>query len=106
MKDVISRLRLSGRGALAGRGLGEEIVINLRPESKETSVKAAKDQRHFIKGRGIDTMDISGPKEERERPDAKKRKGPKIAINGKNLLQPVLLLHPALQKARKKSALV
>ena len=67
-------------GALVGRWIGEEIVINLRPESKETSVKAAKDQRHFIKGRGIDTMDIAGPKEERERLDAKKRKGPKIAI--------------------------
>ena len=74
MKGVISRLKWLGRGALAGRGLREEPVINLRSESKETSVKAAKDQRHFIKGRGIDTMDIAGPKEERERLDAKKRK--------------------------------
>ena len=49
-------------------------------QSKETSVMAAKDQSRFIKGRGIDTMDIAGPKEERERLDAKKRKGPKIAI--------------------------
>ena len=66
-------------GCAAGRVLREETVINLRSESKETSVKAAKDQRHFIKGRGIDTMDIAGPKEERERLDAKKRKGPKTA---------------------------
>ena len=51
-------------------------------------------------------MDIAGSKEERERLDAKKKKGPKIARKGKNLLQLVLLLHPALQKARKKSALV
>ena len=64
---------------LAGRGLREETVINLRSKSKETSVKAAKDQSHFIKGQGIDSMDIAGPKEERERLDAKKRKGPKIA---------------------------
>ena len=59
---------------LAGRGLREETVINPRSKSKETSVKAAKDQSHFIKGRGIDTMDIAGPKEERERLDAKKEK--------------------------------
>ena len=87
MKDVISRFKWLGRGALAGRGLREETVMYLRSESKETSVKAAKVQRHFIKGRGIDTMDITGPKEERERLDARK---------GKNLLQPVLLVHPAL----------
>ena len=79
MKDVISLLKWLRRGALAGRGLREETVINLRSESKEASVKAAKDRRHFIEGRGIDTMDIAGPKEERERLDAKKRKGPKIA---------------------------
>ena len=91
---------------VAGRGLSEETVINLRSELKETSVKAAKDQRQFIKGRGLDTMDIARPKEERERLDVKKRKGPKIARKGKNLLQPVLLLHPALQKACKKSASV
>ena len=78
----------------------------LRPESKETPVMAAKDQRYFTKGRGIDTGDVVGLGKERERLDAKKRKGPKIARKGKNLLQPVLLLHPALQKARKKSALV
>ena len=106
MKAVISRLGWSGRGALAGRGLRKETGINLRSESQETSVMAAKDQRHFTKGSGIDTMDIAGPKEERERLDAKKRKGPKIARKGKKLLQPVLLLHPALQKARKKSSLV
>ena len=106
MKAVISRLGWSVRGALAGRGLRKETVINLRSESQETSVMAAKDQRHFTKGSWIDTMDIAGPKEERERLDAKKRKGPKIARKGKKLLQPVLLLHPALQKARKKGALV
>ena len=61
MKAVISRLGWSGRGALAGRGLRKETVINLRSKSKETSVMAAKDQRHFTKGSGIDTMDIAGP---------------------------------------------
>ena len=84
-------------GALVGRELGEEAVINFRSEPKETSVKAAKDQRNFVKGRGIDTGNVVGLKEERERPDARKRK---------KLLLPVLLLHPALQKACKKSALV
>ena len=63
---------------LAGRGLRKETVINLRSESKETSVMAAKDQHYFTKGSGIDTMDIAGPKEVRERLDAKKRKGPKL----------------------------
>ena len=102
MKAVISRLGWSGRGALAGRGLRKETVINLRSESNKTSVMAAKDQRHFTKGSGVDTMDIAGPKEERERLDAKKGKGPKIARKGKELLQSVLLLHPALQKRAKK----
>ena len=39
---------------------------------------AAKDQRHFTKGSGIDTMDIAGPKEERERLDAKREKDQKL----------------------------
>ena len=30
-------------GALAGKGLGEEAVINIRPEPKEASAKAARD---------------------------------------------------------------
>ena len=106
MEAVVSRLGWSVWGALAGRELREETVINLRSESKETSVMAAKDQRYFTKGRGTDTRDVVGLKKERERLDAKKRKGPKIARKGKKLLQPVLLLHPALQKVRKESALV
>ena len=63
---VISRLGGSVWGALAGRGLGEEAVINLQSELKETSANAAKDQSHFTKGRGIDTRDVVGLKEERE----------------------------------------
>ena len=106
MEAVFSRLGWSVWGALAGRELREETVINLRSESKEASVMAAKDQRYFTKGRGTDTRDVVGLKKERERPDAKKRKGPKIARKGKKLLQPVLLLHPTLQKVRKESALV
>ena len=51
LETVISRLEGSVQEALAGKELGEEAVINLRPESKETSVNAAKDQRHFIEGR-------------------------------------------------------
>ena len=55
----------------------------------------------------IDTSDVVGLKEERERLDGKKReKGRKLQEKRKKLLQPVLLLHPALQKARKESALV
>ena len=53
----------------------------------------------------IDTSDV-GLKEERERLDRKKRKRPKILRQRKKLLQPVLLLHPNLQRARKKSVLV
>ena len=56
--------------------------------------------------RVIDTKGVVGLREERERLDAKKRKRPKIARKGKKLLQPVFLLHQALQKARKKRALV
>ena len=93
-------------GCAAGRELREEIVIYLRLESKETPVMAAKDQRYFTKGRGIDTRDVVGLGKEREQLDAKKRKGPKIVRKGKNLLQLVLLLHPTLKKARKRSALV
>ena len=93
-------------GCAAGRELREETVMYLRSESKETSAMAAKDQRYFTKSRGIDTRDAVGFRKERERLGAKKRKGPKIAIKGKNLLQQMLLLRPALQKARKKSALV
>ena len=66
-------------GCAAGRELREETVMYLRSESKETSVKAAKDQRYFTKSRGIDTRDVVGFRKERERLDAKKRKGPKIA---------------------------
>ena len=85
-------------GAHAGRWIGEETVINLRPESKEISVNTAKDHSHFIEGRGIDTRDVVGPKEEKERLDTKKKKRPKIARKRKKLLQSVLLLHPALKK--------
>ena len=106
MKAVISRLGGSVWGALADSGLGEGTVINLRPESKETSVNTAKDQCHFIEGRGIDTRDVVGSKEEKGRLDAKKRKRPKIARKRKKLPQSVLLLHPALKKARKLSELV
>ena len=87
-------------GCAAGRELREETVMYPRSESKETPVIAAKDRHYFTKGRGIDTRDVVGLGKERERLDAKKRKGPKIARKGKDLLQPVLLLHPALQKAR------
>ena len=50
----------------------------LRSESKETSVMAAKDQRCFTKGRGIDASDIVGLRKERERLDAKKEKDQKL----------------------------
>ena len=79
MEAVIRRLGGSVWGALTGRGLGEEAVINLWSESKETSENAAKDQGYFTKGRGIDSRDVVGLKEERERLDAKKRKRPKTA---------------------------
>ena len=79
---------------------------NLRLESKETSVNTAKDHSHFIEGREIDTRDVVGPKEEKERLDAKKRKRPKIARKREKLPQSVLLLHPALKKVRKLSELV
>ena len=85
MRAIISRLGGSVWGALADSGLGEGTVINLRPESKETSVNTAKDQRHFIEGMGIDTRDVVGLKEERGRLDAKKRKRPKIARKRKKL---------------------
>ena len=58
-------------GCAAGRELREETVMYLRPESKETPVMAAKDQRYFTKGRGIDTRDVVGFRMERERLDAK-----------------------------------
>ena len=67
----------------------------------ETSANAAKNQRHFIEGRGIDTRDFVGLKEEKERLDAKKDKKAKNFEKKKEAAQPVLLLHPALQKARK-----
>ena len=54
----------------------------------------------LTKDRVIDTKDAVGLKEERERLDAKKRKRPKTARKRKKLLQPVFLLHPALQNAR------
>ena len=53
LEAVISQLGRTVCGALAGRGLGEEAVINLQSESKETSENTAKDQRHFNKGRGL-----------------------------------------------------
>ena len=106
MEGVISRLGGSVWGALVGRWIGEETVINLRPESKETSAYATKDQRHFTEGWGIDTRDVVGLKEEKERLDTKKRKRTKIARKRKKLPQSVLLLHPALKKARKLSELV
>ena len=65
MGAVISRLGVLYGGALAGKGLGEEAVINIRSGSKETSAKAAKDQCHFAKDRGIDTRDVVGLKDER-----------------------------------------
>ena len=92
---------LYARGVVAVRELGEEGVINLRSESKGASEKASKDQSHFTKGRGIDTKDVVGLKEEREWPDSKKGKRPKTARKRKKLLQPVPLQHPALQKAHK-----
>ena len=73
--------------------------MNLRPESKDTSAKAAKDRSHLSKA----TSDAVGLKEERRRLDGKR---PKIARKRKKPLQPVLLLHPALQKAGKYSVLV
>ena len=85
LKAVIGRLGGSVWGTLADRGLGEETVINLRPKSKEASANAAKDQRHFFEGRGIDTRGVVGPKEEKERLDAKKRKRPKTARKRKKL---------------------
>ena len=66
-------------GCAAGRELREETVMYLRSESKETSAMADKNQRYFTKSRGIDTRDVVGFRKERERLDAKKRKGPKIA---------------------------
>ena len=75
MKTVISWLEGSVQGALVGKELGEKAFINLRSESKETSVKAAKDQRHLTKGRRIGTKNVAGPKEERERLDSKGEKG-------------------------------
>ena len=66
-------------GCAAGRELREEKVMYLQSESKETSAMAAKDQRYFTKSRGIDTRDVVGFRKERERLDAKKRKGLKIA---------------------------
>ena len=74
-------------GCAAGRELREETVMYLRSASKEASAMAAKDQRYSTKSRGIDTRDVVGFRKERERLDAKKRKGPKIARKGKNLLQ-------------------
>ena len=106
LEVVVSWLGWSVWGALVGREFREETVINLQPESKETSVMTTKDQHYFTKGRGIDTRDVVGLKKEREQLDVKKRKEPKIARKGKKLLQPVPLLRPALQKARKESALV
>ena len=102
LETVISQLEGSVQEALAGKELGEEAVINLQPESKETSAKAAKYQCHFTKGRGTDTKNAVGLKEGRVRLDAKRRKRPKVARNRKELLQPVILLHPALQNASKK----
>ena len=66
-------------GCAAGRELREETVMYLRSESKEASAMVAKDQCYFTKSRGIDTRDVVGFRKERERLDAKKRKGPKIA---------------------------
>ena len=54
----------------------------------------------------IDIKGVVGLREEREHLDAKKRKRLKIARKGKKLQQLVFLLHPALQKVRKKRALV
>ena len=70
---------------LADRRLGEETVINLQPELKETSVNATKDQRHFIEGRGIYTREVVGLEEEKEWLDAKKRKRPKTVRKRKKL---------------------
>ena len=78
LEAVIGQLGGSVCEALSGRGLGEEIAINLRPEPKETSVDAARGQRHSIEGREIDTRDVVGLEEEKEWLDAKKRKGQKL----------------------------
>ena len=68
--------------------------------------KCCKESAPLIEGRGIDTRDVVGPKEEKEQLDTKKRKRTKIARKRKKLPQSVLLLHPALKKARKLSELV
>ena len=106
MNAIINWLKGSVWETLAGRGRGEEEVINLRSESKDTSEKAAKDRRHLAKGKVIDTSDFVALKEEGERLDGKEEKGRKLQKKRKKLLLPVLLLHPALQKHAKKSALV
>ena len=51
-------------GCAEARELREKTVMYLWLESKETSVMAAKDQRYFTKGRGINTRNVVGFRKE------------------------------------------
>ena len=65
LKALIGQLGRTAQGALADKGLGDEMVRMLRSGAKDTSAAAAKDRRHLTKARVIDNEDSVRLREER-----------------------------------------
>ena len=72
LKALIEQLGRSAQGALAEKGLANEMVKYLRSGAKDTSAAAAKDRRHLTKGRVIDNEQAVDMREERMQKDAVK----------------------------------
>ena len=72
LKVLIGQLGRSAQGALADKGLGDEMVRMLHSGAKDTSAAAAKDRRHLAKARVIDNEDAVHLREERIQKDAVK----------------------------------
>ena len=70
LKALIGQLGRSAQGALADKGLGDEMVRMLRSGAKDTSAAADKDRRHLAKARVIDNEDAVRLREERIQKDA------------------------------------
>lgn len=68
LKAAIGQLERFAPRAFADK---EEVVINFRSESKDTSAQTAKDRCHAAKSRVIDTKDFARLMGEGERLDAK-----------------------------------
>ena len=83
VKTLIEQLGRSAQGALADKGLREEMIRTLRSEAKDTSAAAAKDHHHLAKARLIGSEGVVQMREDKLQKDAVK--APKIAKSGNEL---------------------